>query len=125
MERVKQAVSDFLALNPDRGSEQVTLACYGLAFKPDIDDLRESPALNIVRNLCDWHSGPVLAVEPNIAALPPSLARAKHVELETALAKADVHVLLVGHSEFRRAGASLRAVRSLDVCGALRSANAA
>ena len=75
-------MSDFLALHPDRGPEQVTLACYGLAFKPDIDDLRESPALNIVRDLCDWHPGPVLAVEPHIAALPPSLARAEHVDVD-------------------------------------------
>lgn len=116
VERVRRAVSNFLALHPDRRPEQVTLACYGLAFKPDIDDLRESPALNIVRDLCDWHSGPVLAVEPHISTLPPSLARAKHVDLEAALARADVHVVLVGHAAFRQSE-TLRAAGALDVCG--------
>ena len=60
--------------NPGRHPSDVTVACWGLAFKPDIDDLRGSPALDIARDLCDRHPGPVLVVEPHLRALPPSLA---------------------------------------------------
>lgn len=99
--RVERAVSDFLAAHPGRAPAEVTVACWGLAFKADIDDLRESPALGIVRDLCDHHAGPVLAVEPHVAALPPTLARATLADAKTALAAADIHVVLVAHSAFR------------------------
>jgi UDP-N-acetyl-D-mannosaminuronic acid dehydrogenase len=99
--RIERAVGAVLAAHPGRAPADVTVACWGLAFKADIDDLRESPALNIVRDLCDHHAGPVLAVEPHIAALPPSLARATHADAETALTAADIHVVLVAHSAFR------------------------
>ncbi len=119
LERIEREIAAFLRREPGRGGpEGVTVACYGLSFKPDIDDLRESPALNIVRDLCDRHPGGILAVEPHVAALPPSLARAERVDLDAALARADIHVLLVGHSAFRSSEA-LRAARPMDVCGAL------
>jgi UDP-N-acetyl-D-mannosaminuronic acid dehydrogenase len=98
--RVHRAVADFLAANPGRHPADVTLACWGLTFKPDIDDLRESPALDIVRDLCDRHRGPVLVVEPHVEALPPSLASAEQLDPDAALARADVHLLLVRHSAF-------------------------
>ena len=69
-------MADFLARNPGRHPSDVTIACWGLAFKPDIDDLRESPALEIARDLCDRHPGPVLAVEPHVAAAAAEPRRA-------------------------------------------------
>ena len=102
--RIDRAVTGFLARNPGRHPSDVTLACWGLAFKPDIDDLRESPALDIARDLCDRHPGPVLVVEPHVRSLPPSLARARKADMDEALARADLHVLLVGHSAFRGLG---------------------
>ncbi|MGY8873161.1 MAG: UDP binding domain-containing protein, partial [Pseudomonadales bacterium] len=75
------------------------IACLGLAFKADIDDLRESPALHIVEELVKRNVGEIIAVEPNIGTLPAKLAESE-IELsslENALAKANVIVILVDH----------------------------
>lgn len=57
------------------------VALFGLAFKENIDDLRESPALQIATDLADAISSPILIVEPNISELPSQLARHDHVQL--------------------------------------------
>ncbi|MFB0712100.1 UDP-N-acetyl-D-mannosamine dehydrogenase [Buttiauxella noackiae] len=99
--QVKAAVADCLAETGKRSSE-ITIACFGLAFKPNIDDLRESPAMEITQLLSSWHSGTTLAVEPNIHELPKKLSG--HCELATteeALEQADVLVMLVDHQSFK------------------------
>ncbi|WP_239100129.1 UDP-N-acetyl-D-mannosamine dehydrogenase [Phycicoccus sp. CSK15P-2] len=81
------------------------VAALGLAFKPDIDDLRESPALGITTALAErLPEASILAVEPNIDTLPDALADRSNVSLtpvDDALEKADVVVLLVDHKEFK------------------------
>lgn len=109
--KVKQAVAEYLMENPDKTAKDVTIACFGLAFKPDIDDLRESPALAITQKIAATHPGPVLAVEPNIEALPAALAgTASLVDIATAQTQADVCVLLVDHKEFKGKRQQLTAV---------------
>jgi len=79
------------------------IACLGLAFKQDIDDLRESPAIEIVHLLAKGVTGQILVVEPNIEQLPASLNVFKNVELvntEAALGRADIVVMLVNHKVF-------------------------
>lgn len=95
--------------------------CLGGAFKADIDDLRESPALGIVKRLAEAGFS-VKLVEPNIEHLPVSLS-AKNCELvtfETFLEKGSCSLvaILVPHKEFR-ASAALRSMHPLDFCGAL------
>ncbi|WP_127021647.1 UDP-N-acetyl-D-mannosamine dehydrogenase [Rheinheimera mangrovi] len=101
LDQVKQKVADYLIANPEKTVKELTIACYGLAFKPDIDDLRESPALEISKQLsaiypnCVW-------VEPNIDELPEKLASNSLVSLEHALTNANVHLLLVDHKDFKQ-----------------------
>jgi len=85
------------------GKERPVILCLGLAFKSDIDDLRESPALLITERLAHESLGEIIAVEPNIDVQTASLAKLG-VPLESlivGLEKADVVVLLVDHSPFK------------------------
>ncbi|RLV60444.1 UDP-N-acetyl-D-mannosamine dehydrogenase [Parashewanella curva] len=99
--KVKLAIADFLQSNPEKTVCEVTIACYGLAFKKNIDDLRESPALNITSEVCAFHSGQVLIVEPNIHKLPNTLQSGFLVEFENAIELADINLILVDHDEFK------------------------
>ena len=104
IEKVKIAIADFLQANPTKTAKDVTVACYGLAFKPDIDDLRESPACAIALQIINFHQGTVLLVEPNIECLPAKLSNNELVAADLAYAKADIHILLVDHKEFKQQG---------------------
>lgn len=101
LDKVKLAVADYLQANPTKTANDVIIACLGLAFKPDIDDLRESPALEIVKKMAAEHPGPIFVIEPNISVLPDGLRSAQLVTLNEA--SADIHVMLVGHRQFRNA----------------------
>jgi UDP-N-acetyl-D-mannosaminuronic acid dehydrogenase len=88
---------------------QPKVACMGLAFKPDIDDLRESPALYITRRLIGENLD-ILAVEPNI----DNFDEFKIYNWEEALKEADIIVYLVAHKEF---GKTTKKENELDFCG--------
>lgn len=104
VQQVDKMVTDFLLKNPGKGIKDVKISCYGLAFKPNIDDLRESPALEIAEMLSKKYSGQVSVVEPNINDLPArsslSKSSSKLVSQEEA-GKADVKVVLVAHDSFK------------------------
>ena len=99
--KVKIAIADFLQENPEKTVKDITVACYGLAFKPDIDDLRESPALDIAKNIVEMHAGNVLLVEPHIKELPIELNGGLLANMGPALSGADLHVMLVDHDGFK------------------------
>ena len=93
LEQIKAAAEQF---------KKPVVACLGIAFKADIDDLRESPALDITKQLCACDAE-VLVVEPNIEELPAQLSElgAKLVSLENALERANTLAVLVDHKEFK------------------------
>lgn len=79
------------------------IACFGLTFKANIDDIRESPSIEIVKALADKKLGSILAVEPHIKNLPSSLSCHKNIQLvsiEKACQEADIIVMLVNHEDF-------------------------
>lgn len=98
--KVKLAIAEFLQVNPDKTAREVTVACYGLAFKANIDDLRESPALKIANKLTGIHCGRTVGVEPNIIELKGAESNLELVDIKIALSEADIHVILVEHGEF-------------------------
>ncbi len=80
------------------------IACLGLAYKADIDDLRQSPAVTVVRDLAAAGIGTILAVEPYVDELPPELAGLDNVakaNLDEALESAHIVVLLAEHRVFK------------------------
>jgi UDP-N-acetyl-D-mannosaminuronic acid dehydrogenase len=104
IEKIKNKALEFERDN----NKKPKLACMGLAFKPDIDDLRESPALQITQALIN-DGLDILAVEPNIK---------KHksfevVDYNQAIETADIVVFLVKHKEF----IDVKVDNYLDFCG--------
>ena len=101
LNKVKVAIAEVLASKPGSTMADVKVACLGLAFKPDIDDLRESPAVAITQQIAQLGCQ-VLAVEPNIEALPAKLnvTNLSLSPLIDALTAADVICLLVKHKPF-------------------------
>jgi UDP-N-acetyl-D-mannosaminuronic acid dehydrogenase len=101
VEKIKAKITDVLAANPGKTIADMKVACLGLAFKPDIDDLRESPAVEITKHIAQLGCQ-VLAVEPNIDALPQKLTRSNLTlaDQEEAIAAADVLCVLVKHRPF-------------------------
>jgi UDP-N-acetyl-D-mannosaminuronic acid dehydrogenase len=96
------------------------VAVLGLAFKPNIDDLRESPAMHIAQRLSD-EDHTLWLVEPNVHHLPLSLAKHTLLSAKEAIARADVVVVLVAHKEFLSLTDSLRAHGAVvDAVGLLR-----
>lgn len=95
-------IIDQIASKADEFKRPV-IACLGLAFKADIDDLRESPAVEIVSALKEQGVGELLIVEPNIKNLPDKLSSpvSKLVTLDEAISKAQIIVVLVDHKQFK------------------------
>lgn len=96
--KVHQAVAEHAAVT----GKAARIACFGLAFKPNIDDLRESPALAIATRLATTYPDQVTVVEPHVTTLPAGLdGRARLARPGEAINDCDVIVLLVDHDDFR------------------------
>lgn len=101
--KVNEAV-EAVSRMTEKNKQDIKIVCYGLAFKPDIDDLRESPALMIAEELMQSYPGQVSAVEPNVTEVH---AHGDKVNIPLAtypsgVSDVDVAVLLVNHKEFMK-----------------------
>jgi UDP-N-acetyl-D-mannosaminuronic acid dehydrogenase len=105
IEKVKSEALAFELKN----SKKAKVALMGLAFKPNIDDLRESPALFIVESLID--NLDCLVVEPNVT----NYKKFELIEYQDAISQADIVVFLVAHKEFKDIDTSDKVV--VDFCG--------
>jgi UDP-N-acetyl-D-mannosaminuronic acid dehydrogenase len=121
---VRQVKAEAFDVQQETGRAPV-IAALGLAFKPNIDDLRESPALGITAQLAEQFAGStVLAVEPHVDQLPASLAGKDNLRLagiDEALETADIIVLLVDHSAFAELGGKVAGKRVVDTRGQWRN----
>lgn len=123
VKKVKAAIAEFLQENPSKTVRDVTITCFGLTFKADVDDVRESPAVLIAEKIALNHAGPVFAVEPYISQLPENLVG--KVELRTAkeaMLETDIMVILVTHKLFNESFNNInRRCKIIDTRGVLSS----
>lgn len=112
--KVKEAANRF---------KQPVIACLGLAFKPNIDDFRESPALRITLQLAQEIEGQIIVIEPFVNSLPSVFSEVDNVALMNgmdadAIGMADIVVFLVNHRSFETiAPALLEGKVLVDTCG--------
>ena len=111
--KTKQVIERAEKLIDDRPYANV--ACCGLAFKANVDDLRESPAMEIAMHLVTKYGSRVRIVEPNLRKLPAEFERygAEFVNIDDALRSCEIAILLVDHDEFKMVPLAER--RHLDV----------
>lgn len=124
LENIKAAIADALARKPGSTMADLKVACLGLAFKPDIDDLRESPAVEITKQVAGLGCQ-VLVVESNIETLPEQLNKPnlKLSKLAEALSGTDVVCVLVKHREFIEAVSDIRSHgQVIDAVGLIHTA---
>lgn len=114
--QIESAIHQVEAHGTPKG--KVKVALLGLAFKPNIDDLRESPALHIAQEVSEKIDCEISFVEPYVDELPESLKRGTLVTLSTALADADVVAVLVKHRLFTEAPLTVKeGAHLVDVVG--------
>lgn len=110
-EKIANTIRDFEV----KHNKTPSVALMGLAFKPNIDDLRESPAVYITQKVLQQAKGETyFIVEPNVEEHPYY----KITKLEEAIEKADIVALLVAHNEFKDIAINGKVI--LDFCGVIK-----
>jgi UDP-N-acetyl-D-mannosaminuronic acid dehydrogenase len=114
-QRIRQVASRF---------HDPRIAILGLSYKPNVDDLRESPAVAVVRDLIGSDAGELYLVEPNVETVPKAFAGCKRLHwasVTDAIRQADIVALLVAHDQFRSLKRSLMSDKIvIDTTGTLR-----
>jgi len=117
LEKIRRAINDI-----GKSRSELSIACLGLSFKPDIDDLRESPALEIAQHINTMGFKKQYLVEPNIKEMPNSFGAncAELALLEEAISESDIVVILVNHRSFKKIDKkTFYGKKIIDTCGFL------
>lgn len=117
VEKVVQAISTWR----NEHKQEPTVLLLGLTYKPDIDDLRESPALHIAQILYEQYGKFILVCEPYLSTVQvESVVKAPHVTFENGVSQADIVVSLVAHKQFKNLAINTYQHKKLiDFCGIL------
>ncbi len=110
LERIKEKAKDI----ENKIKRKPKIACLGLSYKPNVDDLRESPALNIVRQLLKENFD-ILPIEPHIEN--ENFEEFEIHDYLNAIEKADLVVVLVCHTTFQNVFELAQTKEVLDFCG--------
>ena len=98
--------------------DEIVISCYGLTYKPNVDDFRESPALEIVSELSSKHKGKVLSVEPFINNGNQKFKGIEIISSEEAKVISNIAVILVNHDQFKALEHSYWAgLKVIDISG--------
>ncbi len=103
---VNDSKPDFVVRKVKEAAEKLkdpVILCLGLAFKADVDDMRESPSVIVTKKIAEAGIGTVLAADPYAEVLPKELQNSQVtlIDTETGLQKADILVLLTDHKSFK------------------------
>jgi UDP-N-acetyl-D-mannosaminuronic acid dehydrogenase len=117
--KIQEKIASISNNNGKLDNKNISIAFFGLTFKPNIDDLRESPALEIVRKISKLHNGPIYIIEPNIKNLPKDLEQCTLIEENRREAlEASIVVFLVKHKQFKKIiGNYSEKTIKVDACG--------
>lgn len=123
--KIEESMNSIGANRREKSTKRLTISCFGIAFKANIDDLRESPSLSIANHIAAKSEVSLLIVEPNISELPDELAKqARLVGVNEALEASDIIVMLVAHKEFSMIKSNHMSDQIIiDACGVLSSNN--
>ena len=121
VKKIKTLVQKFIKYNKNRNRNDIKIACLGITFKPNVQDLRESPALQIVKDLKNILNCKILVSEPNLTEIPQNYENLfNFVSPEQAIKESDIVLILVAHSQFYDLRELIVSKEfKLDACGIL------
>lgn len=118
LDQIRQAIREFVENGVAR--TDLKIACFGITFKPNVADLRDSPSLMIAKNIVNEYPEQVCIIEPNLPVFPAHLFtdKVQKTNPETAIQEAHILVFLVNHTEFKTLQTSFKhSQKVIDVCG--------
>jgi UDP-N-acetyl-D-mannosaminuronic acid dehydrogenase len=111
--KIEEKIADMVKENP-KLRNNMTVEIYGITYKPNIDDIRESPAIEIVNKLRSVFDGTINVIDGNVKNLPSKIKNVKLINMNPR-SRSDLKIMLVPHEEFKKLDLSDR--KWLDFTG--------